>query len=81
MLNVPIQQVSPADESSCNQIKKSFYQNFLVTTAFFIHEVADLQTIHGWTSDSPVYDKLAYLQALWASRSAVRYDPEVGVAT
>ncbi|KAI9742249.1 MAG: hypothetical protein M1818_004149 [Claussenomyces sp. TS43310] len=51
----------------CNSIVAD-YHSFLEATTLFLREVEIKQLYYAWGSESTVFEALAWLQALWASR-------------
>jgi len=64
---------STAFEQNCTTITTQ-YHAFLSSTANFISPVQDRQLKYRWTSQSPVFENLGWLQALWASRKTNSQD-------
>jgi hypothetical protein len=56
----------------CQTIIKEWHE-FLGATVKFLHEVQERQMLWQWGGQSAVFDNVSWLQALWASRSAVCY--------
>lgn len=54
----------------CPAIVKD-YHNFLSSTTHFLRAIDEKQQLHRWSSESPVFDSLSWLQSLWASRKSV----------
>ncbi|RFU34643.1 hypothetical protein B7463_g1740, partial [Scytalidium lignicola] len=46
------------------------FHSFLSATTIFLHSIQERQMIWRWDHQSPVFDSVAWLQALWASRKA-----------
>lgn len=59
--------LSDESPSSCSSIIKNFH-TFLAESTLLLRAIEDEQIQWGWDTESPVFDSLGYLQALWASR-------------
>jgi hypothetical protein len=64
----------PVSKTQCQTIIQE-YHTFLASTVKFLHEVQERQMYWQWKSDSGVFDGVAWLQGLWASRKAVSHLP------
>ena len=51
------------------------YHTLVRSTALFLQALDDVQVAYRFTIEGSVYDSLAYLQALWASRKPVSLYP------
>jgi hypothetical protein len=58
----------------CQAIIKEWHE-FLGATVKFLHEVQERQMLWHWGGESAVFDGISWLQALWASASAVSLMP------
>ncbi|KAH8820029.1 hypothetical protein F5884DRAFT_762608 [Xylogone sp. PMI_703] len=46
------------------------FHSFIAATTKFLHSIQERQMFWRWDHQSPVFDSVAWLQALWASRKA-----------
>jgi len=54
----------------CQTVIKEYHE-FLGATVKFLHEIQERQMLWNWGGDSGVFDGVAWLKGLWASRSTV----------
>lgn len=62
------------EDVDCGVVKNE-YHAFLGATVKFVYEIQERQEVWRWGAESAIYDGVAWLQGLWASRDNVCFLP------